>query len=409
MTIEKGGPTSYGGGISNSGALTLTNSTVSGNHAAYGGGIANFGTLTLTNSTVSGNHVTLYGGGIYNYSGTVTLTNSTVSGNSADFGGGDGIFNYGGTVTLTNSTVSGNFPSVSAGTYGGGIYNQSGTVTLTNSTVSGNSADYGGGINNFGMLTLTNSTISGNGGSFSLGIWRGIANFGTLTLKSTIVAANYPNCFSSVGATSISDGYNLSDDAYCSDFLTSTSDNNNIPAGLDPFGLQDNGGPTKTIALLPTSPAVDAIPVANCTDVHGNPITTDQRGITRPQGPACDIGAYEFIPFTAEVQPPINSDGSSVFNSKRGVVPVKFTLTENGSPTCNLPPATISLARTAGGVPGPIDESSFLQAADSGSNFRFDGCQYVYNLASNSLGTGTYLVQISIDGFPVGSATFGLQ
>jgi YVTN family beta-propeller protein len=115
--------------------------------------------------------------------------------------------------------------------------------------------------------------------------------------------------------------------------------------------------------------------------------------------------------FAAQIQPPINADGSSVFSAKRGVVPVKFTLTSDGAPTCQLPPARISLARTAGTALGSIDESIFAQSADTGSYFRIDNtnCQYVYNLASSSLGPGTYLVQISISGIAVGSGTFGLN
>jgi hypothetical protein len=95
-------------------------------------------------------------------------------------------------------------------------------------------------------------------------------------------------------------GYNLSDDATCR--FTGGTDMISTPAGLDPKGLQNNGGPTQTIALLPTSAAVDAIPVASCTDTNGNPVTKDQRGDTRPQGKGCDIGAYELIqtvPFTS--------------------------------------------------------------------------------------------------------------
>ncbi len=89
LTIKNGDNTSgyFGGGIFNDGALTLTNSTISGNTAYFGGGIFNDGTVTLTNSTVSGNTASVNGGGIYNF-GTTTLTNSTVSGNSASQGGG---------------------------------------------------------------------------------------------------------------------------------------------------------------------------------------------------------------------------------------------------------------------------------------------------------------------------------
>jgi hypothetical protein len=238
--------------------LTIENGNFGG--YPYGSGIANGGTLTLYDSTVSGNSASDFVGGIYNY-GTLTLTNSTVSGNSAPSEVG-GIFNNGG-LTLTNSTVSGNSSRV-----GGGIFNI-GTLTLTNSTVSGNSAsDAGGGIYNGG---------------------------GTVIVKNTILANNSSggNC---AGRPFTSQGHNLSDDGSCAGFFIFVGDLNNTPAGLDPSGLQNNGGPTKTIALLPGSPAVDAIPVSPvnyCTDRTGMPVTTDQRGVTRPQGPACDIGAFE--------------------------------------------------------------------------------------------------------------------
>ena len=270
---------SIGGGITvNISGVTIQNGSAPG--YTYGGGFENGGTLTLSNSTVSGNSATYDVGAIYNY-GTLTLSNSTVSGNSATYAVG-GIYNPG-TLTLTNSTVSGNSSS-----FGGGIYNQ-GTLTLSNSTVSGNSASDAGGIYNYGTLTLTNSTVSGNSSSFAGGIY----NQGPLTAKNSIVANNSGgNC--ALYGTITSQGYNLSDDASCA--FAGTGDMNSTAAGLDPGGLKANGGPTQTIALLGTSPAVDAIPLSPvnyCTDTNGNPVTSDQRGVTRPQGPACDIGAFE--------------------------------------------------------------------------------------------------------------------
>ena len=269
----------YGSTVNISG-VTIENGNAS---SSEGGGLENGGTLTLTNSTVSGNSATYDGGGIYNY-GTLILTNSTVSGNSATYDAG-GIYNQQGTLTLNNSTVSGN------STYWdvGGIYNQ-GTLTLTNSTVSGNSTTYdAGGIFNWGTLTLSNSTVSGNSASWAGGIY----NYGTLTAKNSIVANNSGgDCY--LQAAIASQGHNLSDDASCA--FAGTGDMNSTAAGLDPGGLKANGGPTQTIALLATSPAVDAIPLSPvnyCTDTNGNPVTSDQRGVTRPQGPACDIGAYE--------------------------------------------------------------------------------------------------------------------
>jgi hypothetical protein len=113
--------------------------------------------------------------------------------------------------------------------------------------------------------------------------------------------------------------------------------------------------------------------------------------------------------FVAQVQQPINADGTSVFNVRRGVVPVKFTLTQGGVATCTLPPATIALTRTAGGTTGSIDECVYSGSADTGSNFRIDSCQYIYNLSSSALGVGTYRVDIMINGQVVGSVSFQLK
>ncbi len=288
LTIENGnaGTGGAGGGIENQGTLTVTNSTLSGNSARFGGAIANYPgtTLTVTNTTLSGNSASSDGGGIFNGSGSrVTITNSTLSGNSSSGLDGGGIEN-GGTLTVTNTTLSGN----SALSQGGGINNES-TLTVTNSTLSGNSAGFGGGIRNNGTLIVNSSTLADNS-AFSGG---GIQNDATLTVKGTLVVSNPGgNCG---GGAVTSAGYNLSDDAACMRDFTQPTDINSTPAQLDPKGLQNNGGPTQTIALLSTSPAVDAIPVAACTDTNGTAIAADQRGVTRPQGSGCDIGAFELV------------------------------------------------------------------------------------------------------------------
>jgi len=111
----------------------------------------------------------------------------------------------------------------------------------------------------------------------------------------------------------------------------------------------------------------------------------------------------------ALVQQPIDVDGSSVFSAKRGVIPVKFMLSLNGTPTCQLPPATMALTRTAIGSLGEIGESLYLAAADSGTSFRISDCQYVYNLPASSLGTGHYRVDIVVNGAVVGRAEFSIK
>ncbi len=279
----------FGGGISNAGILTLTNSTVSGNASSGGGGIYDVGTLTITNSTISGNLSEYGGGGIYiGYGGTLTLTESTVSGNVAYYLlAGGGILNQG-TATLINTTVSGNDVTNGGGS---GIRNYpSGIMTLANSTVSGNDGDFEpGGIRNEGMLTLTNSTVSGNSNRFGNGA-DGIQTEGIGQTHSTnsIIAANSNTNYGIENCSGpfVSNGHNLSDDTTC--FAAAGTDLVVADAMLGP--LQDNGGPTETHALLAGSPAIDA-GSPDCP-----PPTTDQRGVARPQGAACDIGAVVFVP-----------------------------------------------------------------------------------------------------------------
>jgi predicted outer membrane repeat protein len=195
LTIENGNDTSsVGGGIFNSGVLTLRNSTVSDNTAIYGGGIWNQGTLTVTNSTVSGNTASVVGGGgggILSYSGTSAITNSTVSGNTASVNGG-GIYNYSSALTVTRSLVSDN-----GAPNGGGIFNYNqapGTLTLINSSINKNTAtEGGGGIYNLGTVTqpstdkggvsINGNTSGGNGGGFD-------NEGGTVTLPNAAVIRN---------------------------------------------------------------------------------------------------------------------------------------------------------------------------------------------------------------------------
>jgi hypothetical protein len=374
--------------------LTITNGN---SQPSSGGGIYNdHATLALDNCTVSGNYAGWAGGGVHNSSGTLTVTNSTFSGNWANYlfgvGSGGGIFNEGydgnATLTVTNSTFSGNYARL----IGGGICNDgfgSATLTVSNSTFSGNSAESGGsGIYNGGSMTIGSTIL--NAGAWGENIY------------------NY-------NGTVTSHGYNLSSDNG-GVFLTATGDQINTDPMLGP--LQDNGGPTFTHAPLTGSPAIDA-------GKNFTAGTTDQRGAgfvrmfddastaNASGGDGTDIGAYEVQPATpsyvGQIQPPINPDGTSAFNVRRGVVPVKFTLTQGGVATCDLPPATIALTRTAGGVVGEVNESVYSGNADTGSNFRIDSCQYAYNLNSRALGVGTYRVDILIDGQVVGNAVFALQ
>jgi predicted outer membrane repeat protein len=250
------------------------------------GDIPLFVTLYITGSMTldgSGQHVTLDGQNqvqvlVVNSGGNLTLKNLTIAHGSSRNGGG--INNIGGTVTISNSTFVNNSASNGGG---GGIYND-GTVTISNSTFANNSASngYGGGLWSDGTVTISNSTFANN--SASNGEGGGIRGEGSVTISGSIVANNTGgNCNSGI----TDQGYNLSSDSSCG--FTGTGSLQNTDPKLDPNGLQNNGGPTQTIALLSTSPAIDTIPLANCP-------STDQRGNTRPDNGenACDMGAYEF-------------------------------------------------------------------------------------------------------------------
>ena len=291
------------------------------------------------------------------------------------FGVGGGIYNlsaYGGSAPadILNSTFSGN----TAGRFGGGIYNNAST----------------GGSSPLAVLHSTFSDNSAFGGPSG-----GIANFsGALQLGSTILNAS---SISNSSGTITSLGYNLSSDDG-GGFLTATGDQINTTPMLGP--LQDNGGPIFTHALLTGSPAIDAGDPNFDPNAFNPPMLYDQRGsgYDRVANGRIDIGAFEVQivtpSYAGQVQPPINANGTSVFSIRRGVVPVIFTLTQDGVATCDLPPATIAVTRTGGGVTG---------------NFRIDNCQYVYNLNARALGIGIYRVDILIDGQVVGSASFELR
>ncbi len=231
--------------------------------------------------------------------GDTTITNSIIRNNISAggvFSNGGGIENFG-DLTIMNSTISGN-----SGGNGGGIFNQFAPapgLTLINSTVSGNTATFGGGIRNqFSAATLNNSTISNNtGSSDGGGIWHDGAP-GVVNVKNTIIAGNLrsPIDPDDCAGTLNSQGHNLiQETAGC----TIGGDTTGNITGQDPLlgPLQDNGGPTETHGLMLGSPAIDA----------GNPAVpgsggnaceaTDQRGVARPVGAACDIGAFEGVVF----------------------------------------------------------------------------------------------------------------
>ena len=269
LILKNGYGFQLAGGVLNNGKLTLDHVVVTGNTMTTnagdfwqgGGGIYNGdgATLTLVDSTVSGNHAGWSGGGIYSFfNTTTTIVRSTISGNvSNDVGGGIRSL---GNMTITNSTISGN---TSTGWHGGAIFHTDGNMEILSSTIA----------NNIGPDWAPSAIFIGSFGGPAP----------TLTLTNTIITGNqWYACDHWTGAnTLISGGNNLVQDDTCnpvaSDLIVGD-------AKLGP--LADNGGPTWTHALLAGSPAIDAANDAACP-------ATDQRGVARPQGPHCDIGAVE--------------------------------------------------------------------------------------------------------------------
>jgi predicted outer membrane repeat protein len=279
-----------GGGLYNfNGTAEIRYSTISENRAGEGGGIAwSHNRLNITDTLINKN-TSVVGGGLH-ISGTdsvVNLLRTTVQGNSASEIAG-GILLYYEKLSLVDSLVAEN----TAGVRGGGIFQYDFTnLAITNSTLSGNIAgEEGGGIYTVGTAEVTHSTFAGNRASNASSIFFDGSFPARLRLKnSLLVGILGKEAFACTGNI-ISMGYNLTDaESVCYSLATGDL------AGVDPAigSLAANGGQTYTHALLTGSPAIDA---GVCTDLEGQTVIADARGRPRPIGPACDIGAYEYIP-----------------------------------------------------------------------------------------------------------------
>ncbi len=340
--------------------VNISNMAVNGGSVTrYGGAIYFSGsTLKMDAVTVSGSKAYYAGGGIY-VSGTATLTNCTISGNTAEgfnqIGSGGGIY-VSGTATLTNCTVSGNTAGGSRSRRGGGIF-VSGTATLTNCTVSGNTADLGGGgiYQSGGHCYLLNSIVVNNS------------------------APDGGDVYVDVNSDAATAYYTWYGDAY-----GTISGNNLAPNNTDAYTagdlgpLEDNGGPTQTMAVLNSScPAVfgGAYVYYNAAggyyyflDNDNNPhkltdwdnvptvqeadkITTDQRGALRqPTSPT--IGAYTFPTYRVTYDGNGNTSGKALCDSnayqqgEKVEVLDKWTLVKTGHTFKNW-----NTAANGGGAP----------------------------------------------------------
>ncbi len=291
VTVRNGSMPNHlsGGGIYNGGKLTISHCTISGNTAGRGAGIYNEATIDVSQSTISGNAATYAGGGIFGESpdngtsvsnSTTNVTNSTISSNSASFDGG-GIYGSRSALFVTNSTISFNRSNRD----GGGIYNRD-TANIYNSTIVFNEAD---------------ADADPNGGSGG-GVYNEPPNLGTAgvsNIRNSVVAGNYVSgapvydeCTGNLSSYGRNKFWEVSG---CT--ITQVGPGNySFLDSLDELGgLQDNGGPTQTVALVPPSDMIDgAEATVGCIDKNGSPLLTDQRGAARVAGDRCDIGAFEY-------------------------------------------------------------------------------------------------------------------
>jgi hypothetical protein len=412
------------GTISIANSSFVNNSSSSSSSSYQGGAIyIYYGTSAAINSCNFSGNSGGYGGAVYDYNVPLTIGNSAFTNNTASYDGGALYLEYGAANTsVTASTFSGN----TAGDSGGAIYRlygNTGQVTkLTNTTITGNTAtNWGGGMTVYGYyssygggLELNNVTIANNtaqnsdssagGGGLALVTLSSSDNY---KFENSIIAGNTdatnvaPDCSTvNIGSgTLTSQGYNLVGNNTGCTFAAATGDQ--VGTGASPINpllgpVVNNGGatficgpagqmcpPNSTQALLAGSPAIDT----------GNPATpgsgepacaaTDERGVTRPAGTACDIGAYEQSATAAAILSATSlTFGNQMVNSVSS--PQTVTLTN---------PASASM-----GITSIVASGDFTQTNTCGTSLAAGAsCTVTVFFAPTVAGTRTGLLALTDD------------
>ncbi len=391
--IIAGNDGNNGGALQNNGTFNATFTTFDNNSGNSGAAIDNSGTMTLTDVAIIGNTATNAGGGIRN-NGDATLTSVTLSGNSANQGGAIHHGGGGAFMDLTNVTISGN----SATTSGGAIYTNR-NIDTTNVTIA------------FNQVT---TAVTGTGGGVFVS-----GGGGDLTMRNTILYNNTADVGANSNTALFSSGNNISD----SQAITSAQpgDQLDVDPNLDPI-LRDNGGYTKTHALLAGSIAID-------TGTATSAPVVDQRGFARPQdgdGNASfvhDIGAFELM---SNLAPSINDNRLPVGQGSSVVLTAsELSATDPDGPDGDL---TFTVSNVAGGyfdrvsaatIPITIFNQSEITAGDI--RFVHDGTNsapgYDVEVSDGSDTDGPYAAEIrffrealwiSTSADVAGSGTLGL-
>jgi hypothetical protein len=262
---------------------------VTGSHASSGGALFAAGEVSIAGSRFSENSA-LWGGGAIRVvqSGSLVIADSTLRANEALFGGAIQAETQ---ITILSSTLSANVAA-----FGGGLY---GGAEIANSTISGNWASHAGGGIDVKAVELFMVTLAGNAAPEGAGIFfRAQPGAGTFVFNTVVADSDGPGC--SIAADSQppdipgQGAHNVDEDGTCAASAPEFGFSTVADAMLGP--LQHHGGPTHTHTFHPASPLLNGGDQTLCDLFAGDGFESDQRGLPRTTGPACDVGAVELQP-----------------------------------------------------------------------------------------------------------------